>query len=56
MKKLMGVFAIATVLSFVLMGCTPPAEGDTAPAPTDTKGSAKTETTDATAPTGGTTK
>jgi len=33
MKKLIGVLAIASVFSFVLMGCTPPTEGDTAPAP-----------------------
>lgn len=55
MKKLMGVIAIATVLSFVLMGCTPPAEGDTAPAP-DTKGTTKTETTGGTATPEGATK
>lgn len=49
MKKLIGVIAIASVMSFVLMGCTAPAEGDTAPAP-DTKGTTKTDTTTATPP------
>lgn len=35
MKKLIGTLAIASLLSFALMGCTPPAEGDTAqPEPT----------------------
>lgn len=55
MKKLIGVIAIATVLSFVLMGCTPPAEGDTAPAP-DTKGTTKTETSTESKPAEGETK
>lgn len=30
MKKLIGILAVASVLSFVMMGCAPPAEGDTA--------------------------
>lgn len=35
MKKLIGMIAIAAVFSVVMMGCNPPAEGDTAPG-TDT--------------------
>jgi hypothetical protein len=33
MKKAFGILAIASVISFALIGCTPQAEGDTAPAP-----------------------
>ena len=43
MKKLIGVLAIASVFSFVLMGCTPPAEGDTAPPPAGKGEAPKTE-------------
>lgn len=32
MKKLIGLIAIASVFSVVMMGCSQPAEGDTAPA------------------------
>jgi hypothetical protein len=61
MKKLIGVLAIASVFSFVLMGCTPPVEGDTAPPPagkdapkTDTsKEAPKTDIQTPTAPTTG---
>ncbi len=36
MKKIIGILAATTLLSFVLIGCSQPVEGDTAPAP-DTK-------------------
>ncbi len=49
MKKLIGIFAIASLLSFALMGCTPQAEGDTAP-PEPTKGAGQTEPPAATPP------
>jgi len=43
MKKLIGVLAIAYVFSFVLMGCTPQAEGDTAPPPAGKNDAPKTD-------------
>lgn len=49
MKKLIGTLAIASLLSFALMGCTPQAEGDTAP-PEPAKGADQTETTTANPP------
>jgi hypothetical protein len=44
MKKLIGMLAIATVFSGVMMGCQPPAEGDTAPAPDAGKAAPETKT------------
>jgi hypothetical protein len=44
MKKLIGMIAIATVFSVVMMGCQPPAEGDTAPAPDASKTATDTKT------------
>jgi hypothetical protein len=38
MKRALGILAIASVLSFAMIGCTPQAEGDTAPAPTTEQG------------------
>lgn len=43
MKKLLGILALASVFSAVMIGCQPQPEGDTAPATTET-GKAAPET------------
>jgi hypothetical protein len=53
MKKIFGILAIVSVISFALIGCTPQAEGDTAPAPEAGKAGAGASTaTPPTAPDG----
>jgi hypothetical protein len=49
MKKFIGILALVSMFSFVLIGCSKPAEGDTAPAPDSSKAEpAKTDTSTAT--------
>lgn len=62
MNKILGIIAISTVLSLVLLGCSQPQEGDTSTAPATkpatTGSTASTTATTATTPatTPGTTK